>query len=398
MASCKIGDMDKLTFTKSYAVNKHRIWLNNAGTTPVGDIPKKAVMEYLEEYSQFSIFSPGFSYSKIKSELLGYLAEIMEVDSKNLALIHNTSEGMNFLSRGLQLHSGDKIFLLENEYPSNYYPWEHWQNHGVSIVQIPMADSPHSYLESIKQIISDHSESGQKSVLSLSPVHWCSGIPLPMDEISEFCKKENIWLAIDGAQGLGNVKVTPSKWGAHFLAGSAWKWLLGPLGLGVVYVSDEALDELNPVFKGTQSVPNDLEYLPYKSEFKNTADRYEFSTPSFIDWVYWHASLKALQSLGFQNVQDEIHDMSNYLCRGVEALGISHSWGNGNTYSTGILSLDLNDNFTDKTSLEWKNLLFENNIVVAERMNRIRVSPHVYLNRDQLDEFLKVVSKYYHKK
>jgi cysteine desulfurase / selenocysteine lyase len=398
MASCKISDMDKLTFTESYDVNKHRIWLNNAGTTPVGDIPKKAVEHYLEEYSQYSIFSPSFSYTKIKAELLGFLSEIMEVDSKNLALIHNTSEGMNFLSKGLHLKSGDKIFLLENEYPSNYYPWEHWQSKGVSIIQIPMADSPSLYLDSIKQIISNHSKPRSKSVLSLSPVHWCSGIPLPMDEISEFCKNQNVWLAIDGAQGLGNVKVTPKKWGAHFLAASAWKWLLGPLGLGVVYVSDEALEELDPVFKGTQSVPNDLEYLPYKSAYKNTADRYEFSTPSFIDWVYWHASLKALQALGFQNVQESIHSFSKYLCLGVESLGISHSWGQGNIYSTGILSLDLNDIYTDKTSAEWKNLLYQNNIVVAERMNRIRVSPHVYLNQNQMDEFLNFVSKHFNKK
>ncbi|MCC5816077.1 MAG: aminotransferase class V-fold PLP-dependent enzyme [Leptospira sp.] len=398
MASCKIGDMDKLTFTESYSVNKHRIWLNNAGTTPVGDIPKKAVLNYLEEYSQYSIFSPSFSYSKIKAELLDFLAEIMEVDSKNLALIHNTSEGMNFLSKGLHLKSGDKIFLLENEYPSNYYPWEHWQRKGVSIIQIPMADSPSLYFDSIKQIISDHSEPNCRSILSLSPVHWCSGIPLPMDEVSEFCKEEGVWLAIDGAQGLGNVKVTPKKWGAHFLAGSAWKWLLGPLGLGVVYVSDEALEELDPVFKGTQSVPNDLEYLPYKTAFKNTADRYEFSTPSFIDWVYWHASLKALQTLGFQYVQDSIHEMARYLCVGVESLGISHSWGMGNIYATGILSLDLNDLYTDKSSVEWKSLLYENNIVVAERMNRIRVSPHIYLNQNQMDEFLNVVSKNFKRK
>lgn len=386
-------DMDITSFINSYSVNRERIWLNNAGTTPIGDIPKKAVMEYLEEYSMLSIFSPGFSYPRIKSELLSMLAQLMQVKERNIALIHNTSEGMNFLSRGLSLKSGDTIYVLENEYPSNYYPWEHWQNVGVRIVRIPMQESSEDYLDSIKSTILESRKPECRTILSLSPVHWCSGIPLPMDSIGDFCKKENIWLAVDGAQGLGNVDVTPEKWGVKYLAASAWKWLLGPLGLGVAYVSDEALSELDPVFKGTQSVPDDLEYLPYKKDFKPTADRYEFSTPSFIDWVYWHASLKSIHSFGFPQARKRIHELTWYIKDGVEKLGINHSWGVGKNYKSGIISLDLNENFTKITSADWKKFLFERNVVVAERMNRIRVSPHLYVSEEKLDEFFEIVKE-----
>lgn len=395
MASWNYCGMEWKICEENYEINQEKIWLNNAGITPIGKLQKQAIHSYMEEYSKHGIFAPNYSYPKIKESILGHLGNLMKVPTKNLALIHNTSEGFNFLSLGLTLKAGDRIILLENEYPSNYYPWEHWEEKSVSFEIIPMQKKPEDYLNSVESILRKKTKG--RSVLSLSPVHWCTGIPLPMKEISELCRSygsspsDGIFLAIDGAQGLGNVEVLPEDWGADFLAASAWKWLLGPLGLGVLYVSDRGLAELKPVFKGTQSVPNESQYLPYKTEWKQTADRYEYSTPAFMDWVYFEKSLTMLNEIGFSRVRDRIHFLANYAYEKCREIGISTSWDGMDvtTHSpkSGILSLVLD------SADEKKDYLFREKIIVASRMEMVRISPHIYNSTEQLDEVFSFLSQ-----
>lgn len=380
-------EWDKLY--NQYPVNQERIWLNNAGTTPVGTQQIKDVQNYLEEYARHSIFAPNYSYTKVKTSILEILGRLMDVPVLNLALIHNTSEGLNFYSRGLQLKAKDKIFVLENEYPSNYYPWEYWLDKNVEIHSIPMQESREDYLLAIESILKKDflASPGSERILSLSPVHWCTGITLPMDEISTLCKETKSRLVIDGAQGMGHVPLYPARWDVDFLAGSAWKWLLGPLGLGVLYISDDALERIDPVFKGTQSVPDNLDYLPYKKEIKTTADRYEFSTPSFLDWVYFESSLLGLSEIGFDTVQSRIYELSNYLFNKCKEVGIPTSWGDIESNSSGILGISLSKLKSPRSADILRDELAKDNFITVSRLDRLRVSPHIYNSKVQLDEF-----------
>ncbi|WCL47810.1 aminotransferase class V-fold PLP-dependent enzyme [Leptospira sp. GIMC2001] len=364
-----------------YPVNMSTIWLNNAGTTPCGTIQQSAVKSYLEEYSKLGIFSPNFSYTKIKSEIISILAKLLNVQEKNLALIHNTSEGLNLYSLGLKLNSGDSILLLENEYPSNYYPWEHWLSKNVNILKVPMQYSPDKYFDSIESMIDSNSSI---RILSLSPIHWCTGIPLPIQKIADLCKSKGIKLVLDGAQGIGHIPLNLSGLNVHFMAASSWKWLLGPLGLGVLYISDEALDTIEPVFKGTQSVIDDSQYLPYKVDYKKTADRYEYSTSSFLDWVYFHSSLKMLAEIGFDQVQNQIYSLSNYFFTKLKENGFKTTRDQCTHIQSGVVGFVPKNG--DVKEIQAK--LFAENIIVAERLGNIRVSAHIYNSIEQLDMVL----------
>ncbi|NCN08354.1 MAG: aminotransferase class V-fold PLP-dependent enzyme [Leptospira sp.] len=363
-----------------YPVNQERLWLNNCGTTTVGDQQRELLADYLEDYSRNGIFTDKYSYPIVKNEILSILAKLLGTKNENLALIHNTFEGMSFISMGLELTNKDTIVLLENEYPSNYYPWEEWKDQGVNLNFIPMQDSPQAYLSAIESTLTKI----KPTILSLSPVHWCTGITLPMKEISELCRQNNVKLILDGAQAVGHVPLQTEEWGVYAMAFSAWKWLLGPLGLGVLYVSDKALDELKLVFKGTQSVVGDSEYLPYKSEIKKSADRYEYSTSGYVDWIYFLGSLRMLDGLGFENVRFRIYELTRYLKDKVNAKGYTTTHDNLLEMNSGILAINPKEG---KPTSELGMLLKSKKVVFAERMNRIRVSPHVFQLEEQMDDF-----------
>lgn len=140
-------------YYQNYPVNQELIWLNNCGTTPVGTKTIQDVTRYLEAYSKQGVFNDVEKYTTVKRRITEILSELIHCEQEEIGIIHNTSEGINFISHGLNLLTGDEILLLENEYPSNVYPFQHWEEKGVKLRFVPMANSPSLFLENLKSSI-----------------------------------------------------------------------------------------------------------------------------------------------------------------------------------------------------------------------------------------------------
>ncbi len=377
--------MDWNKIYEAYAVNREMVWLNNCGTTPAGSHIVKALSRFMQGYARKGILTEVARRSKVQKKIKKILSELLNCSPDELGLIHNTAEGMNFISHGMDFVPEDEVILLENEYPSNVYPWRHLEKKGVKLVTTPMETSPEAFLKALKPLITDKTRA-----ISLSAVHWCTGMPLPLEQIGALCKEKGIDFVVDGAQGVGLQPLDTQKANIDYMAFPAWKWLLGPLGLGVLYISKEKLNSLKPIFIGTESVVQHQEYLPYKSELKPTTDRFTISTANFNDWVYFEAALGFLQDIGFAAVRDRILELSAYLSAGLAKIGFKVLSDQFPDYPTGIVVCEKPGVGSDIIMQQLK----QNKIVAAERLGRVRFAPHVYISPQQLDEVLRVLAKF----
>ena len=377
--------MDWNKIYEAYAVNREMVWLNNCGTTPAGSHIVKALSRFMQGYARKGILTEVARRSKVQKKIKKILSELLNCSPDELGLIHNTAEGMNFISHGMDFVPEDEVILLENEYPSNVYPWRHLEKKGVKLVTTPMETSPEAFLKALKPLITDKTRA-----ISLSAVHWCTGMPLPLEQIGALCKEKGIDFVVDGAQGVGLQPLDTQKANIDYMAFPAWKWLLGPLGLGVLYISKEKLNSLKPIFIGTESVIQHQEYLPYKSELKPTTDRFTISTANFNDWVYFEAALGFLQEIGFAAVRDRILELSAYLSAGLAKIGFKVLSDQFPDYPTGIVVCEKPGVGSDIIMQQLK----QNKIVAAERLGRVRFAPHVYISPQQLDEVLRVLAKF----
>lgn len=374
------------TVHKAYPVNKELVWLNNCGTTPCGTHVIEAMTSFYNGYARKGVFTEECRYLDIRRRIKSILAPLLNCGPEELALIHNTAEGMNVISHGIDLKPGDEIILLENEYPSNVYPWQHWGDKDVRLQFAPMSDTPSQFLESFSDLVTPRTR-----LVSLSAVHWCSGMPLPLAAIGDICRKHQIIFVVDGAQGVGMQPIDVNKMGIDYMAFSAWKWLMGPLGLGVLYIDRQHLDGLTPTFMGTNSVVEAQTYLPYKTELDGTADRFTFSTASIADWVYFLSSLEFLGSIGFDVVRARIFELNAYLATVLEANGLTVISRQFPDAPTGITVCENNERFYPSAAAAM-NHLQQNGIIVAERLGRIRFSPHIYNSFDQMDRVAQVLA------
>jgi len=249
----------------------------------------------------------------------------------------------------------------------------------------PMGENPGDFLEKLESQLT-----GKTRAITISSVHWCTGMPFPLEEVGVLCREKGIDFIVDGAQGVGLLPHDLKGLGISYMAFPTWKWLMGPLGMGVLYVPKEKLGELHPIFAGSDSVVNPEDYFPYKTELKPDADRFTISTANFSDWVWFHASLEYLSGIGFENVRQRVLELGKQLADGLRNAGFD------------VLSDKFPDTPTGITVCEKKGIpagelvahLKKNKIVVAERLGRVRLAPHIYISPDQIDETVRVMAAF----
>jgi selenocysteine lyase/cysteine desulfurase len=158
--------------------------------------------------------------------------------------------------------------------------------------------------------------------LSLSHVTCATGQILPMKTIGELAAANDLWYFVDGAQSAGMMPVDVKSWGCHAYATSGHKWLLGPKGTGLLYVSREAQEVIEPKFVGAYSGGGEWDMITTgEFEFVDSAQRYEYGTVSTPLFVGLGASMDFLLRIGIDNVWRHNHAMGAALKEGLNELG-----------------------------------------------------------------------------
>ncbi|MFP4030341.1 MAG: aminotransferase class V-fold PLP-dependent enzyme [Desulfococcaceae bacterium] len=371
---------------EAFPVNREMIWLNNCGMSPAGLPVAEAMRRFMTGFAERGPLTETETFPATGAAIKAILSRLLNCPPDALALIHHTAEGMNIVSRGLTLGPEDEILLLEDEYPSNVYPWRHWEKRGVTLKTVPAGPSPAAFLDELRANITSRTR-----VAALSAVHWCTGMPYPLEKIGALLKERHIRFVLDGTQGVGMRPVDVDAAQIDFMAFSAWKWLMGPSGLGVLYVRPERLDELKPVFVGAQSVVKPQEHLPYKDELKPNAERFAVSTPSLADWVWFRAALTFLEEIGFATVRERIWELSTQLARRLRKVGFQLASDDFPDHPTGIVVCGRPE--ADAKALVAA--LQEAGVIAAERQGRVRFSPHVYNTPAQIDAAARALSEVY---
>lgn len=181
-----------------------------------------------------------------KEKVRAKVAGLMNADEEEIALIHNTTEGMNLIASSLDLKKGDEVILCDHEHMSAMAPWRfHQESRGVKLVRPKLPTLPESkeeLLDVFRKAITKHTK-----VISIVHLTNTNGMILPIKEISEMAHEKGILVAVDGAQSSCAIDVDMHELGCDFYANSAHKWLFSPKGMGIFYATEKAQKLLTPM-------------------------------------------------------------------------------------------------------------------------------------------------------
>jgi len=350
-------------------------YLDNAATSPMRD----SVLEEIHRWYRDTGENGDMNYEKYIEKLeecRESVAKFMGVDSDSIAFLKNTSEGLNLsllmLKEWGRRENRDTFVTTDMEYPSNILPWTREKCRVVK---------SRDYLLDIGDIEKNIDE--RTIALAISHVEYSSGFRNNIRELKRICDEKGAKLVVDVVQSLGAIEFEPYM---DVACGAGYKWLMGPYGAGIFYVSDRLIDEFP--FIGHNSIEYDeTERFDYSDiKMQRGARRFEIGNLPFPLIFALSKTIEQLSDFGKKRIEKEVMKLSGML---IDGLNLEVKTPENRGAIVGAKG--------EKRLVE---ALKKKKIAISARDGLLRFSPHFWNTEEEIEKVIKEVngerSQYHH--
>lgn len=356
-------------------------YLDHAAVAPLSK-PARAAMD---QWATTAMEDGAVRYADWMTQierLRSLAAECIGADPSEVALLSNTTAGINLVSEGFPWRAGDNVVTRTDEFPSNQYPWLNLSSRGVEVRRLPVGQDGSLDLQRLADACDRRTR-----LVALSWVAYANGWRHDLGRIAQLVHDRGALLMVDAIQGLGVFPLDVRKTPIDFLAADGHKWLLGPEGGALFYCKREHLDRLRPLGVGWNSVVAAHDFTRINLELKPTASRYEGGSPNSAGLIGLGASLKLLASFGFEAIANRVLELTDRACQRLSAAGAQILSNRGGDNRSGIVTFALPG--VDPQGV--RRHCLDRGIVLSCRGGGLRISPHAYNNDADLDRLIEVV-------
>ena len=309
-------------------------------------------------------------------------------DPNRIAILSSVSYGISTVCKNIKLTAGDKVIVMGEQFPSNYYPWKRLcDESGAELVTISAPDSQNRGEDWNKKILDAIDD--KVAVVAMAHVHWADGTLFDLIAIRAKTKSIGALLIIDGTQSVGALPFDVSIIQPDALICAGYKWLLGPYSSGVGYFGP-AFDNGIPLEENWINRFESEDFaglVNYNDNYQPGAGRYSVGEQSnFILVPMLTESIQQLLNWGVENIQNYCQELFRDGIKELKAAGfvIEQDSYRGH-HLFGIRC-------TDAQKLERIKISLANaGISVSMRGSAIRVSPHVYNDKNEVNKFVKTL-------
>ncbi len=232
-----------------------------------------------------------------------------------VVITRSTTAGLNLLARGLEpsLQAGDEVLLTEMEHHANLVPWiQLAQRAGIVLRHIPLTDQGTLDLGQLATLMTPRTR-----VVSLTYVSNVLGTINPIAAIAEAAHAMGALVVLDAAQAVGHMPVDFGDLGADLMVFSAHK-AYGPMGLGFLVGTSEALDRLAPLEGGGQMI---REVHLQHATWEDLPLRLEAGTADVASATAFVAAMDMLDRIGLDQVLARDRELTGYALQQLGGLG-----------------------------------------------------------------------------
>lgn len=371
--------MDVEKSRELFPIVKNRIFLNHAAQSPLPKPVADAMRRYIEDFENFGFSQLEDDYGK------SLFANLIGAEPEEIALVENTSTGLNIVANMLHYPKGSKVVTTDLEYPSVVYPWLRGAL-GVNVHYVKNVDGM-ILLDAIERAVDD-----KTVAVVVSHVEYVNGFRNNLREISKIAHEHGAYLIVDAIQSAGVMPIDVRRDGVDFLATACYKWLLGPSGAGYLYVKEEFIEKFEPPFVGWASAkPEVFETLDlwdiWNLKLSENASRFEVGSPSAISFIGASEAIKMLLKFEIKQIEERVLKLTDRLISSLKVLGLQLQTPEDPRCRSGII------NFKVKNPKGIVEKLRREGIIVSARANGVRVSPHFYNTEEEIDKLVNEVKR-----
>ncbi len=369
---------------EQFPVIEHLAHMNHAAVGPWPQVTAQAVTDFVKENAQWG----SLHYSKwlhTEKELRSKLAVLINAPGpEDIALVKNTSEGLSFVASGLEWRRGDNVVGIRQEFPSNRFPWEALAAKGVEFRKLDL-ESAQDPEQALMELCDERTR-----LLSVSSIQYHNGFRLNLERMGQFCRAQGTLFCVDAIQHIGALPFDVQAIQADFVVADGHKWMLSAEGLGLLYIRRDLLESLSLNQFGWHMAENLGDYTQQNFTPASSARRFECGSPNMLGIYALNSSVGFLLEQGLEQIGSAIITNTRYLMDRLEDIpGVKLLTDCHESRLSGIVTFY-------KEGLASEHLyqqLMARKVLCAHRGGGVRLSPHFYTPRSQLDQVLKYVQE-----
>ncbi|CAN5286304.1 aminotransferase class V-fold PLP-dependent enzyme [soil metagenome] len=361
------------------------IYMNHAAISPLPRPVKEALDKCIEE--RYSGAIENFEKAmQIIDHTRQDIAEYINAESGQITFTGNTSDAISAVASGLEWNSGDEIILNSMEFPANVQPFRRLESQGVKLRYVPHRDHTIT-TDDIRTYITPKTK-----LVSVSAVQYLSGYKADLEAIGSLCRENNLLFVVDGIQALGASPIDVKLCHVDALGNGAHKWLMAPMGIGFLYLSEKMQSKLSPVKTRWLSVEDPWALTEFDQPWLPVSSHLETGTPNLIGIAGLGASIQLFKSIGVELIERQILNLTGFIISKLERIheaNIQLITPRNNHQRMGIVSFALGKNVNHEEVLTE---LKKKKITISSRENYFRISPHFYNTDQEIDNLLDQLS------
>jgi selenocysteine lyase/cysteine desulfurase len=369
-----------------WAERGESIYLDHASTGPIPSRSRDAIASLGARRAEPFRLTPD-DFFPVHAKARERAAQLIGADPATIALMTNTSHGVNLAAHSLPYGRGDVILSTHGEFPANVYPWmTAARARGAEFRLLPMVGNWPDEGALMRLIDTDP----RVKVVSLSWVSFWSGHRFDIAAIGAACRARGILFFVDAIQGLGPLALDVVAANVDILACGAQKWLVSPWGVGFAYVRKELIELLEPVETGwwAQASSGDYaKFLDYDPRWADDARRFEVITLDFVGFNAMAESIGLLLELGTDNIERHVRSLADRAVEFADATpGVEFVTPHAAARRAGVLAFRTRD--VEETSAR----LTAGKVAHSVRTGCIRLAPNFYNTIEEVDAALALLA------
>ena len=289
-------------------VKSDRIYLNNASSSMIPVSTIKAMTDFTMHYNSLGPDSLDFAalLSEKSNELRGTISKLVKCRPEEVILTSSATEGINLVANGMNFSKDSNVIIrgTTHEHHANYYPWLRL----ASKIQLKSLDHDQNGFIEISEL--EKKLDRNTRLVALSHGLYNTGAILPIPEIGKILNEKGVPFFLDAAQTVGCTEFDFGKTGADFVAFNGYKWLCGPMGVGIFICKKDSAPMLEPMNLAGESA---MTYDDSKLAYKDIPDKFQGGFRNFAGIVGLQNSISFLMNLGIANIREKIIGLANQL-------------------------------------------------------------------------------------
>jgi isopenicillin-N epimerase len=367
----------------AFTVDRNIINLNNGGVSPAPKTVMDTEIRYLEienmtpTYYMWRILDPGIENARRR------LARVFGCDPEEIAITRNASEALETVQFGMDLKAGDEVITTNQDYPRMIASWQQRERRdGIVLKQIAFTTPPPSLDYLAKRI--EESITPKTKVIHICQMTFRTGQIFPVKQICQMGRARGIEVIVDGAHAFAQFPFKQEDLDCDYFGTSLHKWMLAPIGTGMLYVKKSKIPKIWPMFGADAELRDDIR------KFEQIGTHPASQRNAITEAINFHESIGAERKAArFRYLRRRWSGRLRQLPR----VKILNNEEPEQSCAIGFVSVEGFDAAKLVGYLWTKHRIWTTAVVLPGEYQGLRVTPNVYTTLEEIDTFADVMEK-----